>query len=185
MLGFRHQPDCAVRMNFAVGIDHCTSRIGRRLYSSIARFEAAACVARRASSYQRYGSPRSVWCRRFTEFTRPFKDAPGNVERLLKQFCVGYAGENDSAVAMFLATDSRWISVSIAKARTEMTKNPTRNVGLIANILLGSIIRLADQHAPALSAHKVTQEQICISGSGEQTSCFRLDGDWRCACRTS
>jgi hypothetical protein len=28
-------------------------------------------------------------------------------------------------------------------------------------------MRLADQHSPALSAHKVTQEQIYISGSGE------------------
>jgi|SRR5215207_6544320 len=39
--------------------------------------------------------------------------------------------KNGSAVAMFLVTDSRWISVSVAN---EMMKNPTRNVGLIASV---------------------------------------------------
>jgi hypothetical protein len=50
--------------------------------------------------------------------------------------------------------------MSIAKARTQTTKNPTRNVGLIANIRLGSIMRIPNQHPLAPSAHKVTEEQM-------------------------
>jgi hypothetical protein len=55
--------------------------------------------------------------------------------------------------------------MSIAKARTRTTKNPTRNVGLIANIRLGSIMRIPNQHPLAPSAHKVTEEQNGWTGT--------------------
>jgi hypothetical protein len=44
-------------------------------------------------------------------------------------------------------------------------EKPDANVGLIANTLLGSIMRIADQHPSEPSAHKVTQEQNGWTGT--------------------
>jgi hypothetical protein len=68
-----------------VGLDAACMRLLRNS-------KAAACVARRASSNQQYMVPQEA-CSvgGFTEFTRPLKNAPRNVERLLKQFGVGHA----------------------------------------------------------------------------------------------
>jgi hypothetical protein len=79
------------KAEWAIRIDQETSLMGRRLYASMAAFE----------SKRRRRSPRlimlAILSNRKTrgiiavaEFTRPLKDVPSNVERLLEQVGVGH-----------------------------------------------------------------------------------------------
>jgi hypothetical protein len=86
------------------------------------------------------------------EITGFLKNTPGNLEGLLYQFTIGHAGERLRSCHVPRAKGDRGIDPHV-------DYESTRNVGLIANILLGSIMRIADQHPRALSAHKVTEEQ--------------------------
>ena len=108
-----HPPD--PETDFAVGIDHCTSRIGAACTGLLLDLKAAASSLV-ATHHASRVTQEACGVGGFTEFTRLSRRG----ERLRSCRAQGQT--------------SRWISVSIAKARIRITKNPTRNVGLIANI---------------------------------------------------
>jgi hypothetical protein len=186
-----HPPDAET--NLAVRVDHGTSLTGWCRYASIAQFERTSLcrsphltllmISSSKKLADQFGSPSSpVLSRTLQAIWKDCSISSVSVmrgERLRSCHVPRARGDQTRKL----------IRVSMTKARTGITKNPTRNVGLIANILLGSIMRIVDQHPPAPSAHKVTEEQNGWTGTSrvasEPSSSFRIDVNWRCACRTS
>ena len=127
--------------NLAVRVDHETSLTGWCRYASIAQFERTSLcrsphltllmISSSKKLADQFGSPSSpVLSRTLQAIWKDCSISSVSVMRVerLRNRCVPRAKGGQTM---------KLIRLSIAKARTRMTKNPTRNVGLIANILLG------------------------------------------------